>query len=422
MSRTASPRQPLGGHAPDGARGGHPQSPEPPPAAGMAGAGPPRGARESEQRGGRWPRGRHEGGDHSGRETPPGGRGCPRPHTKVSFGVILTRINPATRRPEAVLGRGRYSYEFSEFVHGRYSRKNTRMIVALFEAMSLDERLDVYSLDFSMMWSRIWLTAPHRELYYKKLTKFQVSWMRDDSGEYLRRLVTGAAGETLSTPAPPRWIFPKGRRHSSCEMDINCAIREFGEEAGIAKKDYQILPGIRRRMSYIHMGIRYVNVFYVALARRDLAPSVDLRRLDQAAEVAEVRWFDIEQIRLVDTPSGRLEAAAAPVFRYVKKFVRGVIHPRALSFSLYPATARGGGLYDALTHFDQLRRDAPRGGRPRVARLDGNAAEAAPPPQGRVEPAPEARGGRKRRGRLRAAPRERGPGPSEEVRARTSPG
>jgi 8-oxo-dGTP pyrophosphatase MutT (NUDIX family) len=384
----------------------------------MVGPGPFRGARESEPRG-RWPRGRFEGGgDDSGRESPRGGRGGrPRPHTKVSFGIILTRINPDTHRPEAVLGRGRYSYEFSEFVHGRYSRKNTRMIVALFEAMSLDERLDVYSLDFAQMWFRIWLTAPHRELYYKKLTKFQVSWMRDDSGEYLRRLVTGAAGETLSTPAPPRWIFPKGRRHSSCEMDINCAIREFGEEAGIAKKDYQILPGIRRRMSYVHMGIRYVNVFYVALARRDLAPSVDLRHLDQAAEVAEVRWLDIEQIRLVDAPPRRLEAAAAPVFRYVKKFVRGVVRPRALSFSLFPATGRGGALHDAAAHFAQLRRDAPGGGRPRVARLSGEEGEAPPP----AETDPDARGGRKRRGRPRAA-RDRDPAPAEEVtRACASP-
>lgn len=324
---------------------------------------------------------------HSREPSPRGGRGSrhSRPHTKVSFGVILVQINPDTRRPEAVLGRGRYSYEFSEFVHGRYSRKNVRMVAALLEAMSLEERLDVYSLDFRQMWFRIWLTAPHRELYYKKLAKFQASWLREDSGEFLRRLVTGAGGEALGAPAPPRWVFPKGRRHSSCELDINCAIREFGEEAGIPKKDYQLLPGIRRRMSYVHMGIRYVNVYYVALARRPLAPAVDLRRLDQAAEVAEVRWFDIEQLRLVDGPARRLEAVAAPVFRYVKKYVRGLAPPRGLAFRLAPATERRGELHDLAAHFDYLQaREAKDAGRgcPADGPPNGPAAEPADGPAG----------------------------------------
>lgn len=318
-------------------------------------------------------------------ELPPApGLDPPRPprHTKVSFGVLLVQVRLETGRPEALLGRGRYSYEFCEFVHGRYSRKNLRMVAALLEAMSLEERLDVYSLDFRQLWFRIWLTAPHRELYYKKLAKFQTAWLRDDNGEFLRRLVTGSGGETLGPPAPSRWIFPKGRRHSSCELDINCAIREFGEEAGVPKKDYQILPGVRRRMAYVHMGIQYVNVYYVALARRPLAPAVDLRRLDQAAEVAEVRWFDIEQLRLVDGPGRRLESTAAPVFRYIKKHLRGQAPPRGLTFRMAGPPPRA---CDLGAHLLAL----GRGGRGR--RTAPTEAEEAPPGAPEAPPgAPEA--------------------------------
>jgi len=71
------------------------------------------------------------------------------------------------------------------------------------------------------------------------------------------------------------------------------------------------------------MGVRYVNVYFAALARRDLTLGVDFRNLDQPSEVSEVRWMDINDIRLVDNPSRRLEKTIAPVFRYVRRAVRG---------------------------------------------------------------------------------------------------
>ena len=75
--------------------------------------------------------------DGDGLYHPPSRRGAPRLHSKISFGIIITRINASTNRPEAVLVRGRYSYEYAEFVHGRYSRKNTRAVAALFDAILL---------------------------------------------------------------------------------------------------------------------------------------------------------------------------------------------------------------------------------------------------------------------------------------------
>jgi 8-oxo-dGTP pyrophosphatase MutT (NUDIX family) len=259
----------------------------------------------------------------------------PRLHTKVSFGVILTRINAASRRPEAILVRGRYSYEYAEFVHGRYSRKNVRAVGALLDAMSVNERLDIYSLDFAQMWYRVWLTTERRELFNKKLAKFQTAWMRDDSGECLRRLIQAsrtAPGGGAQRGGGARWEFPKGKRQSNREPDLNCAIREFAEEAGIAKRDYQLLPEFKRRVSYVHMGVRYVNVYYAAVARRDLRLFLDFRVLDQVAEVSEVRWMDIEQIRLIDTPARRLEKTVAPAFKYVKRHVRGLVPSRGLPF------------------------------------------------------------------------------------------
>lgn len=252
--------------------------------------------------------------------------------TKISFGIILTRINPETKRPEAIAVRSRYTYEFAEFVHGRYSRKYTKGIMSLLNAMTINERLDLYSLDFSQMWYRIWLLARRGDLYNKKHSKFQSAWMRDDSGSLLRRLIKSSRTETATLPRGEGipWEFPKGKRQSNREPSINCAVRELKEETGIPKRDYQILPGFKRRVSYVHMGVRYVNIYYVAIPRREIRPKVDLGTLAQASEVSEVGWMDIEQIRQIDTPTRRLENTVRPVFTYVKRYFSGRIPARGL--------------------------------------------------------------------------------------------
>lgn len=241
---------------------------------------------------------------------------------KKSFGIILTRINPHTYRPEAVVVRSRYSYAYVDFVHGRYSRKTLQTVMTLLDAMSIDERLDIYSLNFKQMWYRIWLTTDRRGIYAKKLARFQSAWMRDGSdGGHLRRLILNST--TGNWPGDGiRWEFPKGKKTSTREPSMNCAIREFKEEAGVAKRDYQILPEFKRCMRFTHMGTRYTNIYYTAIVRRPLELKIDLRSLMQATEVSEVCWMDIEKIRLVDGPTRLLEKTVAPVFRYVKRYNR----------------------------------------------------------------------------------------------------
>ena len=190
----------------------------------------------------------------------------------------------------------------------------------------------------------------------------------------------------------PPLDFPKGRRHSSGETDVNCALREFEEESGVAGSDYQLLPGVKRKMAYVHMGVRYINVFYAAVTRRFLSPAVDLRRLDQAAEVAELRWLDIEAIRQVD-PHGRLEATAGPIFRHVKRLARGGCRPRPpLAFRLSPYSEARGTFHDAADYLRVFWQPAPAG-----RKAAAEAAETPPRPPAGFRPGAGKGGGGARR-------------------------
>jgi 8-oxo-dGTP pyrophosphatase MutT (NUDIX family) len=305
--------------------------------------------------------------------------------TKISYGVIITRISKATRRPEAILVRGRYTDSFSEFVHGRYSSKNLGSVTQLLDKMSVHERLDIISLNFDQMWYRIWLNASKNDLFNRKCAKFHSSWMRDDGGRTLKRLVQ--TSKPLTGTDGTRLEFPKGRRRSSDEPDLNCAIRETREETRITKDDYRLIPDFRRVMSYVHMGVRYVNIYYAAVAGRDLRPAVDFRNLTQATEVADVRWMDIVQIRSQDTEDRRLERTIDPVFNRVKDFVRGNVPYRPPTFAIVKAPFAEVQVKDAAAHLEKLARRA------KAKKL----AESAPPP-------PAARRRRRnRRGRRRKA-------------------
>ena len=253
--------------------------------------------------------------------------------TKTSIGVILCRKNVITQRPEVLLVHKRYTYAFAEFVHGRYSRglvpvvgtKNKASTVhSLLDNMSREELLDIYSLNFSQMWYRIWLSHDNIEFYHKKNARFQSVFMRFDGGAELRRLCLSARGSGALL-----WEVPKGRRLGPREPDIMCAVREMREETGVNKSEYQLLPGAIRRNSYISSGTRYVNIYFVAMCLSSSTRLMcseyinTLRDLPNIAEISEVRWHDNFQIRQIDSDSFRLSKLLTPVFNLVHNYFAG---------------------------------------------------------------------------------------------------
>ena len=241
--------------------------------------------------------------------------GARAPPTKTSFGIILCRVNRVTGRPEVLLVRKRFTYAFADFVHGKYARGRAGQrsgVAALLSRMTTEELLDVWSLRFSQMWYRTWLLGDNRDLYNKKFAKFQAIFMRDDGGADLQRLVraTRTRGALL-------WEVPKGRRAGPWETDTACAVRELQEETGVEKKDYRILPGVRRTCTFSDGGTRYTLVYFIAIATGDIAAG-DIATGDIAGgglppaahydfcggEVCEMGWHDIERLRLLGACGG----------------------------------------------------------------------------------------------------------------------
>ncbi len=238
--------------------------------------------------------------------------------TKYSVGIIVCRQCAGEPYRVAVV-RKRYTYAFSDFIHGKYSRAAPKGAMALLDRMTTEELLDVWALDFGQMWYRVWLTAAAGELYAKKRARWEATFIKPDAGAQLRAMVKQARGSNATL-----WEIPKGHPETG-EHDIICGVRELKEETGITKKEYRLVPGASCDTTHLDMGVKYVCKFFIAAAStaRPLASQPGAARaLERRGEVGEARWMSLAEIRAVDTPGRHLEKLAAPAIARVKKFVR----------------------------------------------------------------------------------------------------
>ena len=233
---------------------------------------------------------------------------------RISLGIACCQLNG--RRPEILLVRKRFTYAFNQFIHGKYNSSNNEELISLFSGMTLDEKIDINSLNFMQMWYRVWLNSPRPTLTFTSAKhKFEKVFATDDGPVRLRRLLACAAHSQRV------WEIPKGRRKNKAEADIHCAVREFGEETGIEKKEYSLIPGAQRRYSYIDGGVRYTVTYYFALARHTIIPRVHFGAQGQIDEVAEARWMNIDEIRAVDY-TGHLTPIVRPILRYIRRYYK----------------------------------------------------------------------------------------------------
>ena len=232
---------------------------------------------------------------------------------KISLGVACCRFNGKV--PEILLVCKRYTYAYNLFTHGKYNSGNNAELITLFNGMTVEEKIDIKSLNFVQIWYRIWLDNTSRSAnYFLAKNKFESTFVID-GGVRLKKLLA------KSTHANKIWEIPKGRKSNKTEPDIHCAIREFYEETGILKKNYKLFPSAKKVYSYVDDGTRYTNIYYLAFTKYNIEPRIDFGMQDQLDEICDIRWMDISAVRFIDD-TGRLEKFIKPIFNFMKKHAK----------------------------------------------------------------------------------------------------
>lgn len=244
---------------------------------------------------------------------------------KKSYGIILCRINYITNCPETLLIHKRYTYAYSAFVHGKYYKNNkyikdyNQYILNLLNQMTIEELITIWSLNFNQMWYKIWLNNYDTEIYKRKNNKFYMSFINSDGGKNLRSII-----EKITVHNSLLWEVPKGRQINMNESCMECAIREVKEETGLDKSNYIFIPNVKRYVNYISSGTRYICKYYIAMIKPEIKyfNNISLKNINNMGEMNEVKWFNMNNIKLIDNPKKKqLEILIKPAFVLFKKYI-----------------------------------------------------------------------------------------------------
>jgi ADP-ribose pyrophosphatase YjhB (NUDIX family) len=211
--------------------------------------------------------------------------------TKYSYGMaVCTLVNDI---PQIVLCRKRISYEFVEFIHGKYTLpKEWGKVKALINKMTNVEKMEILSFNFNRMWRYASFGYPNDAYSLHCKYKFEKNFT--NKTKLCNLIKNSSCGELI-------WDLPKGRPDKN-ESILDTAIRETREEIGLTLADYKLTFDKPITYNYVEYGVNYVMKFFLAeYIKKDLSTPFIFKNID-TKEVDMVKWWGKESIQYINTP------------------------------------------------------------------------------------------------------------------------
>jgi len=183
------------------------------------------------------------------------------------------------------------SMSYAEFMRGKYDVENREYINLLMKNMTIKEQAMIACDSFEGLWKQLWGDDRCSGEYIASRDKFnslnRVALMTENISEYTE----------------PEWGFPKGRRMRG-ESDLDCAIREFGEETNIPRDAFVVLKNIMFEETFTGLnGIRYRHIYYLALLKQPANVNLQQRFTPmQRREVSAIAWKSYREADMLIRP------------------------------------------------------------------------------------------------------------------------
>ena len=213
----------------------------------------------------------------------------------MSLGIILHKRDKG--KIKYLMVQRRDTLGFVEFMRGKYNLENEKYIYELFKIMTENERLNILSYEFDVLWENLWMN--------KNLKKFHNEYNNSKKKFNMLKKCIIINDEMISLNSihnnvevlyqEPEWGFPKGRRNLK-EADLDCAKREFEEESGYRNSEYNIdysIEPIEELFSGTN-NIRYKHIYYIAESKKNINLYINKDNLNQVTEISNIRWFNYE--------------------------------------------------------------------------------------------------------------------------------
>jgi 8-oxo-dGTP pyrophosphatase MutT (NUDIX family) len=211
-------------------------------------------------------------------------------HIQQSMYSSQASIVPSYQSLQFLLIRRKDSLSFIEFIRGKYVYSDEEYIGKLLRNMTQQEQEMILNRTFSELWYQIWgelsTMKSHKSNY--EMSEKRFLQLKDE----LPRLIK-------QNPSPwtePEWGFPKGRRNPH-ESDLHCAIREFQEETGIKRHEFQVIQNTHS-ISETFFGsnhVHYCHKYYLAICSPGLDVHVHSNNPLMFREIGDIQWCSLEE-------------------------------------------------------------------------------------------------------------------------------
>jgi len=217
--------------------------------------------------------------------------------------VIAFVTTPHCDETRFLITKKRNTYEYISILRGHW--RDLTHLKKLYTGCSKGEQILLLTKEFDVLWRDLWihpppsgsvgcseLTPSEVRLVLVKLRKrfFQLQALRPKLKE-----VT-VHGNCL-------WEFPKGRKDTPSESELECALREFQEETNIPSR--YLTPPIKAEVTEEHRGsdkLFYKTIYFVISIDRMVIPSNAVQtslRVTLSEEAKMLKWATLEECKIL---------------------------------------------------------------------------------------------------------------------------
>lgn len=208
----------------------------------------------------------------------------------TSCGNIVIRLDGV--EPKVLMIQRKDSLCYIDLIRGKYDINNKIYIQTLINKCSNEEKQNLLTKDFDLLWKNLWLLTDDytkNDDYLRPYKKF------DDVKHDIKYNFEYFIKKSTTNYICSEWEFPKGRRNMN-ENNFNCAKREFQEETNYESKDYDIINNILPfTESFVGENkVRYKYIYYIGILNNlSKKPIVDSNNKHQIGEIKNIRWLTI---------------------------------------------------------------------------------------------------------------------------------
>lgn len=171
----------------------------------------------------------------------------------ISFGIIVIRINPNTSQKEFLMICRSDSFGYSDFIYTKPSMYNDVYMLDIVNEMTLQEKSRIVNcLKLIQLQEELTKSDKNQQIelsindinlidsaIYRKVKSYE-NYIKIHK---LSFNLSGLLTKSTTNWNDCEWGFPKGRRNLH-EKDLSCALREFEEETGYARKHITIVENL----------------------------------------------------------------------------------------------------------------------------------------------------------------------------------